>query len=715
MDSTWQFPSNSNTLNDPLLDCLLIVAKHHKRDISAETLRSGLPQNNNVLTVENFPRAAVRADLSTRLLKQPLQKLPKLSLPAILLLKPYDACIVTQVDYDKQFLHIIFPEAGDGETVVSFQEMEKTYSGYTFFLQPKYKDTETNIADRIGNIKNWFWGPIFSSWKIYRDVFVASFLINLFALATPFFILNIYDRVIPNSALDTLWVLSSGIMIIYLFELIIRGLRGYFVDEAGKKANLLISAALFKKVLGLKMEVVPKATGSFAKKLQQFENIRDFITSFSITTLIDVPFVFLGLFALWYLAGNIVWIHVVAIVTLVIYAALVQLPLKKAIQNTFKASAQKNAVLIEGLNGLETIKLLGAESRLQQSWEESVSFIAKWSARARFLSTSVSHVSVFIQHAVLVAVVIAGVYFISTNQLSKGGLIACIILSRRTVSPMSQVANLATRFHKAKESLLDLNHVMNLPVERPEGKTFLYKSNIEGSIECRDLSFTYPFQKNEILHKLNLQIQPKERVAIIGPTGSGKTTLLKILLGLYQASSGMIGIDGVDVRQIDPAELRRFVGFVPQDVTLFRGSVKDNILLGTRGIDDNQLQNAVEQAGVIKFTQKHPKGLDLEVGERGKNLSGGQRQSVALARAFIHDPPLFVFDEPSKSLDNRTEMRLKENLKTLLQNKTLLVVTHRASLLDLVDRIIVLDNGKIVADAPRDRIIQDLQSGALSI
>ena len=708
-----QLFKDTEAVDDPLTDCLVQLTKLYHLPATRTALRAGLPLIHNRLTVELFPRAAERAGLTTRLLKRPLGGMSDLQLPAVLLLKEGGACLLVAVDHNARQAKVLLPETGLGEESTSITELDQHYSGYAFFVRPKFRkadDPKRNLRSE----KTWFWGAIFSSWRIYRDVLLASFLINLFGLTSPFFTLIVYDRVIPNLAFETLWVLAVGIMVIYGFSLLLRGLRGYFVDEAGKKANLEISGVLLEKVLGLRLEVRPKSVGAFSKNLQQFESIRDFITSFSITALIDLPFMALGLIAIWYLGGPIVLIHLGAVVLMGLYALMVQAPLKKAVEKSFLAGAQKNAILVEGLTGIETIKMLGAESQIQRAWEEAVSYIAKWSARSRLFSSSVTHFSDFILNMAVVGVVIAGVYRIAAGELSQGGIIALIILTRQAIAPMSQVVNLATRYHRAKLALNTLNDIMKLPVERPPGKTFLHRTTCNGRLTFKNVDFSYPEQSGKVLQNISLAIEPGERVAIIGPIGSGKTTLGKLLLGLYAPSQGMVSLDDTDIRQIDPAELRRFIGYVPQDITLFRGTIRENIILGSPEIEDDALLRAADLSGVSAFVGKHAQGYDLEVGEQGRGLSGGQRQSVALARAVLHDPPILVLDEPSSSMDNRTESRMKASLMQLLPGKTLVLITHRGSLLDLVERIIIIDNGAIVADGPRDRVLTAMKNGQIS-
>jgi ATP-binding cassette subfamily C protein LapB len=411
----------------------------------------------------------------------------------------------------------------------------------------------------------------------------------------------------------------------------------------------------------------------------------------------------------------VVLVHIIAIVLLLIYAFFIQLPLQKAVKKSFQASAQKNAILVEGLSGLETIKMLGAESQIQRAWEEAVSYIAKWSARSRFLSSSVNHFSFFIQSISVVAVVIVGVYMISTGDLSQGGLIALVIVSRQAIAPMTQVVGLATRYHRAKAALSTLNQIMELPVERPEGKSFLHRAQIEGAIEVKNLSFSYPNQTVKILNNISLQIKAGEKVGLIGPIGSGKTTFGKLLLGLYEPLSGMVSMDGTDIRQIDPADLRRCIGYVSQDITLFRGTIRENITMGAHDVEDNTILRIAELTGVNEFVKKHSMGFDMEVGELGRGLSGGQRQCVALARAMILSPPVLVLDEPTSNMDNRTEVLLRDNLSKVIKNKTMILITHRASLLEMVDRLVVIDNGTVIADGPKVSVLEALKHGQLNV
>ena len=715
-ENTWNVLENQDVHDDPLLDCLIVLSRIYGRNVSKASLIAGLPLVQNRLTVKLFNRAANRADLSSRTIAKPLNDISSIHLPAILLLQNREACILVEKNSSLNRLKIIIPQSGSGEQEISFEELEKIYTGYGIFVRPKYQTDQKSVADeKADKSKHWFWGTIMESWRVYRDVFLAAFLINVFGLVGIFYVLNVYDRVIPNNATETLWVLSIGVLVIYLFAVVMRALRSYFVDEAAKKTNLKISAMLLQKVLNLKMESRPQSIGSFTKNLQEFESIRDFITSFSITAVIDLPFTLLGLLVVWWIGSYIVLIHVIIIVLLIIYAYFVQAPLRQVVEKTLKASAQKNAILVEGVAGLETIKMLGAEGQIQRAWEEAVSYISKWGNKSRMISSSVQDVSYFLQNLMTVAVVVAGVYMITAGSLTSGGLVALVILSRQVIAPMAQVVNLATRYHHVREALKMLDDIMNLPVERPAGKTFLPRKRFDGVIGIKNLSFSYPGQTTMVLNNISLEIAAGEKVGIIGPVGSGKTTLGKLMLGLYEPVSGMVTMDGTDIRQIDPAELRHFLGYVPQDITLFQGTLRDNITMGVNNVDDQNVLQAAEMAGIIEFAKIHPSGFDMKVEEFGRGLSGGQRQCVAMARALLLDPPVLVLDEPTSNMDNRSEIRLKRYLAQTVKEKTMVIITHRASLLDMVTRLIVIDHGSIVADGPKDFVLEAMRKGQLNL
>lgn len=699
--------------DDPLLDCLVMITRLHQRPLSHEALRSGLPLEDNKLTPELFVRAASRANISARIVKRPLHKISGLILPAVLLLKNRQACILKSIDNRNKKVTLLQSESDFGEQVLSWDELHQEYTGFAIFLRVKHQFDDRAPEVTTMRHRHWFWGTIFSSWRIYRDVLVASFLINLFALASPLFVMNVYDRVVPNNAVETLWVLAAGMGVVYLFDLLMRILRGYFIDVAGKKSDILLSAAIFEKVLGIRMENRPPSVGAFANNLRDFESVRDFITSATITTVVDLPFVVLYLAVIYFIGGPVVLIAMAAIALILLYGVIIQGPLRKSVEETFRASAQKGATLIETLTGVETIKHLGAESNQQRRWEQLTAQIAQWGVRSRLLSASAVNVAAFLQQLSAVAVVIFGVYLITEGNLSMGGLIAVVMLTGRSLGPMAQVANLSVRYFNAKTALMGLEGVMNLEVERPKGKTFISRDRFKGELEFDRVSFSYPGEEKKALSDVSFKVKAGERVAIIGRVGSGKTTIEKLMQCLYHPTEGAVRVDGIDVRQIDPADLRRNVGYVPQDILLFYGNVKENITMGSPHVDDAAVLRAAELAGVMELVNQHPNGFNLQVGERGEFLSGGQRQGIAVARAVLTDPPILLMDEPSNSMDNASEEMLKQRLANYVEDKTLLLITHRASLLSLVDRLIVIESGQVIADGPKETVLEALKQGKL--
>lgn len=700
---------------DPLMECLVALTKLQHKPFSTDALKSGLPLVDNKLTPTLFVRAADRAGLAARIMKRPLEEISSFVLPAVLLLKKNQATILLKVNHKQNLAVVIHPASGMGEKTLRLDKLMRAYSGVAIFVQPqfRYDDRAPPLISAAG--RHWFWSVLGDSWKIYRDVLVASLLINLFALASPLFMRNIYDRVVPNNAEETLWVLAIGVSIVYGFDILMRLLRGYFIDVAGKKTDIRVSSAIFERVMGLKMEARPASVGAFANNLREFETVRDFITSATITTLIDLPFIVIFVVVIALLAGPLALVPLVAIPLILLYGVMVQKPLRQAAENTYRASAQKNATLIESLSGMETVKFLGAEGPLQRKWEKSVAHIARWSAHSRLISSSTVNFSMAVQQLASVAVIVGGVYMIIAGELSMGGLIAVTLLNGRAMAPMGQVANLSTRYFQARTALGSLNQIMKMPVERPEGTSFLSRPELKGNIEFDDVVFKYPNQENACLRKISFRIAAGDRVGIIGRIGSGKTTINKLIQGMYHAQEGAVRIDGTDIRQIDPADVRRNIGYVPQDIMLFYGSVRDNITFGAPYMDDKSILQAAKLAGVSNFVDFHPLGFDMPVGERGELLSGGQRQAIAVARALLLDPNILLLDEASNSMDNTSEEVVRGNLRKVMEGKTVIIVTHRASLLELVDRLIVIDNGRLVADGPKQKVLEALRDGRIGM
>jgi ATP-binding cassette subfamily C protein LapB len=703
----------NTTAEDDLLGCLLALCRYHDRATTAEALRSGLPLEEGVLTPALFERAARRAGLVSRIVKRAVDTLQAEWLPAVVLLEGDRACLLLGWSDDGGSARVVLPELNEAVVDMSRDELLARQTGYLILSRPRFRFDQRAPRTGTSGRGHWFWDAIRANTAVYRDVLLAAFFINLFALALPLFTMNVYDRVVPNQALETLWMLAIGVILVLLADLALRTLRAYFIDLASRRVDLGVSNRIMEQVLGTRLEHRPASVGSYAVNLRSFETLRDFITSASVTTLIDVPFALIFLAVIGWIAPLALAPLAAGLVLVLIYAFVSRSKLRELTETTYRAGAQRNATLIETLVGLDTIKAMGAEARMQRKWEEATSFLSHAGVKLRLVSNSTIHVTQWCQQMVTMFVVVTGVYLISAGQLSMGGLIACTMLAGRAMAPFGQVAGLITSYHNAEVALKSLEEVMARPLERPQDSHFLSRDNFCGEIEFRKVSFAYPGSELASLSEVSFRIRPGERVAILGRVGSGKSTLQKLAMGLYQPTAGAILVDGIDLRQLDPSELRANIGYVPQDVTLFYGSLRDNLTLAQPHVSDQALLRAAEIANLTDFVNHHPRGFDMPVGERGESLSGGQRKCVALARAVVHDPPILIMDEPTGSMDHSTESNVKQQLDAQLGGRTWLVVTHRNSLLELVDRILVIDHGRLVADGPRDSVVQALQQGKI--
>lgn len=700
-----------SNVSDSLLDSLHMICRLHGNPISKDALIAGLPLQNGMLTPSLVERAGTRANLICNVLKKSLDQIRAEFMPAILLLHQDESCILLGWDEHKKNARIIFPELGESEVLLSVDELQKRYLGYIIVAKPKFTfDSRAPVTGKK-YFKHWFWGALTENKQIYRDIMIAAFLINMFALAMPIFTMNVYDRIVPNKSVETLWVLVIGVSLIILADVALRTMRAYFLDWASKRIDVRLTASIMEKVLGTRLELRPTSAGSFASNLRAFETVRDFITSATITTLIDIPFALIFIFVIGWINPYMVIPVIVGAVVLLVYSFSVQTKMQEHSEAMFRAGAIRNATLIESLVGLETIKALGIEGRMQRKWEQSAYYLTQVNAKLKLLSASITNGANGISQLVNVSSVLLGVYLVIEGDLTMGGLIACTMLAGRALAPVSQSAGLMTQYHNSTVALTSLDEVMQRPVERPDETSFLSRSGFRGDIEFRDVSFGYPNAETTALNKVSFKIKAGEHVVILGRMGSGKTTLQKLVLGLYQPTSGSILIDGIDSRQIDPAELRRSIGYVQQDTNLFFGSMRENIAIATPHADDAQVLKAANIGGIADFVNTHPNGFDMAIGERGETLSGGQRQGVGIARAMLHDPSIILLDEPTSAMDHSGEEFVKQRLKEATVGKTVMIISHRSSLFDLADRIIVIDQGKVVADGAKEQVIEALRTG----
>jgi len=705
---------NQTNVDDSLLGCLLLACRAHQIATTRDALSAGLPLRNGKITPTLFKRAAERANLAVTILKKPLNQIRAEFFPVTLLLSNDEACTLTGINVQTKVASVIYPELGDAEVAVPLDDLMKQYAGYMIVTKPKYVfDKRTPEVGKV-RLKHWFWGTLAENKSIYRDVLIAAFLVNIFALAMPIFTMNVYDRVVPNRSIETLWVMAIGIAIIVIGDLILRTMRGYFLDWASARVDIKLSARIMEQVLGTRLEHRSNSVGSLANNLRSFESVRDFITSATVTTLIDLPFgiIFIGVMA-WISLPMIVPVIVGGTIML-IYAFSVQTKMHELSETMYRASALRNATLIESLVSLETVKSLGIEGTMQRKWEHSASFLTEVGSKLKLLSQSINNGSNALQQITNVVLIVLGVYLVTNGDLTMGALIASTMLAGRALAPIGQLAGLLTQYHTASTSLESLNSIMDKAVERPTDSNFLSRPTFRGDIEFREVSFSYPGAEERALNKVSFKIKAGEHVALLGRMGSGKTTIHKLMLGLYQPTEGSILVDGIDIRQIDTAELRRCVGYVQQDTQLFYGTMRDNLTIASPHVDDATVLAAAHTGGIDEYINSHPKGFDLLVGERGETLSGGQKQGVGIARALINKPNIILLDEPTSAMDHSGEDAVKKRLSEATQGKTVVLISHRSGLFDLVGRIIVIDSGRVVADGAKDQVIEALRSGKIA-
>ena len=554
-----------------------------------------------------------------------------------------------------------------------------------------------------GRVAEWLAGPLRKNRSIYFKVGIAAVMINFFALVTALFTMTVYDRVVPNNATDSLIGLTIGLVFVMIFDFALKALRAYFVDVAGARIDRDIGKAIFEKILSMRLDLGRSSTGGLAGLVREIETLRDFFASATLTALVDVPFIFITLAVIALIGGSIVWVPLLMIPVVVLSALATNPMMRRLSAQTLGEALGKQAVLVETIGSLETVKSANAGNMLSDRWDTAVQAHAGASLRQRLVSTISINIAGSAQMIAYTGVVIFGVFAIAEKTLTMGGLIACSILSGRAVAPLGTIAQLLTRINAARTAYTQIDRMMQQPPEGPSGAG-LTLHNMEGAIEFRDVDFRYPNAPELALTGVNLRIAPGEHVALIGPIGSGKSTLARLLIGLYPPTSGLVMIDGNDIRQLAPKNLRAKVGALFQDNVLLTGSLRENIMLGRDDVDDEEMLRAAKVSLAHEFISRMPNGYDLVLADRGEGLSGGQKQSIAMARALVGKPPVIVLDEPTSSVDTDTEARLMANLRAEFEGRTLILITHRPSLLALVDRVVVMAQGRIAMDGSPEAI-----------
>ena len=682
--------------------CLLHVAAHLDRPLTLAAVQA-TQSGDGELTIRDVITALNRADMQAAYGKRKLAAFNNHLVPAILLLEN-ERAVVLHGRASNGDLLIFDPELGREIGEIPEASLSETYTGYAILVRGIHQE-------EIGSISNdwkghWFWSALAANRWSYIQVALAAALANLLGLSTSVFIMVVYDRVLPNEATESLIALTAGVCLALIFDFVLKLLRAGFIDAAGKQADLFMGRRVFDHLLNIRMNSRTGSSGAMASTVREFETLREFFTSATLVAVVDLPFIGLFVFVIYLVGGPLALIPALAVPVVLVTGLIVQPVLSRLAENSFADGQSKQSVLVEVLSGLETIKTTGAARQMRSRWEQAMDRQSAHGMRSRAVTQFALNLTGFVQQAAQVLIVFYGVFLIAGGEASMGALVASVMLTGRALAPLGQLAQTLTRINQARSAYRNLDSLMQAESERPQGRSWISRKGFEGRISFNNVHFAYPDQTNDSLDGISFSVAPGEKVAILGPIGSGKSTIARLLLGLYEPKTGSVSLDGADIRQIDPGDLRRNIGSVLQDVWLFSGTVRENIASGSIRPNDEDLLKAGRVAGVEDFVARHPGGYDLKLAERGEGLSGGQRQAIALARALVGRPPVLLLDEPTSAMDIRTEAEVIKRLKQATCDSTVVVITHRTSLLDLVDRVIVLESGKIVADGSKDLLTQ---------
>lgn len=682
-----------------------------KEALSAQIVRDQYQRVNFASLVE-----VLRANgFDNNISKRPLSGIPALSVPVLVFLNEEEAAVIVNIEGKgaQRCYHI--RQNDNTVKVLPQAELEKLYFGFCWFIKPKVAVDMRSELPEYHLPKAWFWKVIGRFKAYYGQVILATFLINFLALVSSLYVMNVYDRVIPNKSYETLWVLSIGVVLAILFEFVAKLIRGHLTDIAGKKADLIISSALFRRVMAIRLADKPASSGSYANNLRDFESVREFMTSASLLVLVDLPFLLLFVFVIWLIGGKLAVVPLIIIPTVIIMGFLVQPKIAKYIHESMRESSQRQGLIVEALEGIETLKANNATSWAQQRWDDYTARTAASQTKTKDLNNFVINFAVAMQQLNTVFLVLLGTYLIHSTaegeRITMGALIACVILSGRALAPLAQIAGLANRFQQARVALEGVNSIIDRPIDRKPDHQYIRLDRVDGQINFQNVSFKYTQDGHPALSAVSISIRPNEKVGILGRVGSGKTTLLNIASGLYEPAGGSVTLDNVDLRQIDPNFLRSEVALLSQSPRLFLGTLRENMNLARQDnfSSDQELLAALRRFGLDHIIKNHPRGLDMPLGENGQGLSGGQKQLVALARLTLRDPRVVLLDEPTHSLDQNSENIALSALHRWTANRTLIVVTHRPQVLQIVDRIVVIDNGRVMLDGPKEAVLRHLQ------
>lgn len=608
---------------------------------------------------------------------------------------------ITVLEINQDGMALVMSHADTTETIqIGRLELENNLLPFVILA----RKTRIDLTDRMK--ANWFWSSMLSGKWLYVQVIIAAMLTNFLGLSTSLFSMVVYDRVVPNQATESLIALTVGILLALSFDFVIKSLRAQFIDRAGKGADLRMSRMIFDKILNLRLDTRQRKSGAMATIVREFDTLREFFTSATLVAVVDLPFVFFFIWVIYLIAGPLAYVPLVAVPMVILAGLVIQPFLARLASDSMETAMSKQSVLVETLSGLETVQATGSGRLMRKRFEEATLMQSDLGLKNRMLSQFAINAASSVQQLAQIGTIFFGVFLIQANEITMGAMIAASILGGRALAPLSQLASAMSRANGALQAYRSVDSLMRDKgsAEIEDQGQRLSRPHLAGEIELRNVSYTFPGAKSPIIQDLSIKIPPGQHVAILGKMGSGKSTLARLISGLLQPTQGSILIDGVEMRQIDKSDLRRNMGVMLQETWLFSGSLRENIQMGHYEYEDHHILNVAKIAGVDDFVATHPRGYDLQIRERGEGLSGGQRQSITLARALLHSPNMLVLDEPTSAMDTATEQSVLERLSSWLDKRTLVAVTHRNTVLSLCDRVLVMDRGAVIADTTPERL-----------
>ena len=701
---------------DPFWLLVDLLARHFGQSYSRAAIERSLPDG-----IEGGGRAALARTLASvglrsDFVRRDLRRIDPVVLPCILFARaksPWGEGPLLLTKLDGANATVVDPREPDTSHEVPMRRLRRQVEGQVLYVTAREDRTAERLdpeTRRRGERRgHWLWGPVLSNWNSWSQVLVAALAMNALALAVPIFVMNVYDRVIPNLAFVTLWTLAGGVAIALGLDLVMKLVRTAVIERTSRRIDVQVASGLFARAMDLTLTNRPGGAAGIASQIRDFEAVRDFFTSTSFVAAIDVLFIGIFVFVLWVIVGPIAFVPLAAVPVVIVLGLVAQVPINRGVERAQSLAAKRHTVLIESLSGIETVKAVGAEPVMQREWENAVAATARINGRTRFWSGFASSGTMLVQQGVSIVIILWGVYLVAGGEITVGGLIAANILAGRVLAPLGGITQTLVRAAQAVKSYASINAMQKLPVES-EGRARSVLPVRAGAISVRKVSYSYPDSPVAALNEIDLEVAAGETIALLGRVGSGKSTLGRLACGMLEAQSGLILVDGQEIGQYERADLRDGIGYLPQDPDLFTGTVRENLLLGATRASDEEVNRALYFAGMDYFIAENPNGLDHHTGERGNRLSGGQRQAIGLARLLLRRPKTLFLDEPTNAMDTVTEGIVIARLKELAEEGTGLVLcTHRLSLAALAPRFVVLEDGRKLLDGPREQVMRALQ------